>query len=93
MTPEHIQKAIHDGIAAALANQLQPAVQTAVDAAVNGKITKLAHDVAPLVTVYNSYLSWKKGAIIWVGILLAIGGFIQAVQAIWSLTTHYVVLK
>lgn len=93
MRPEDIQAAIHDGIAAALATQLPIAVKTAVDTAVNGKITKLAADVAPLVNVYNSYLSWKKGALIWVGILLAIGGFIQALQAIWSLTTHYVVLK
>jgi hypothetical protein len=64
-------------------------VSAAVNTAVNGKITKLANDVAPLVNVYNSYLSWKKGALIWVGILLALGGFIQAIQAIIGVISNY----
>lgn len=89
MTPDDIQKYIHDGIAAALAEQLQPAVKSAVDTAVNGKITKLANDVAPLVGVYNSYLSWKKGALIWIGVLLALGGFIQAIEAIYGIVSNY----
>ena len=92
MTPDEIQKCIHEGIAKGLAEQLPVAVTNAVNFAVNGKITKLANDVAPLVNVYNSYLSWKKGALIWVGILLAIGGFVQAVQAIYSLISNYLTI-
>jgi hypothetical protein len=89
MTSDEIQQCIHEGIAKGLAEQLPMAVTNAVNTAVNGKITKLANDVAPLVNVYNSYLSWKKGALIWIGILLALGGFVQAIQAIYGVVTNY----
>jgi hypothetical protein len=93
MNPEDIQKCIHDGIAKALADQLPTAVSAAVNTAVNGKIIKLTNDVAPLVKVYNSYLSWKKGALIWIGILLAIGGFIQAAQAVYGVVSNLFVIS
>jgi hypothetical protein len=96
MKPEDIQKYIHDGIESALKSQLQPAIQVAVDGAVNGKVNALTKKVdalvdqtAPITQAYGKWLSARRNAFLVVGLLIAIGSFIQSVQAVWGLVTTY----
>ncbi len=89
MTPDDIQKYIHDGVEAALKSQLAPAIQTAVDSAVNGKIKALDAKVSPMVDAYGKWLSVRRNAFVILGLLIAIGSFIQSVQAVWGLVTTY----
>jgi len=85
MTPDEIQKAIHDGIAAALGSQLQPAI----DAAVNGKVNALRTQMTPITDAFAKWASWKKGVLVLIGMFVAIGSFIQSAEAVWGAFTHY----
>jgi len=96
MTPDDIQKAIHEGIEAALKSQLLPAVQTAVDSAVNGKVNALSRKVdtlvdqtTPITQAYGKWLSARRNAFLAIGVLIAIGSFIQSVQAVWGIVSNY----
>ena len=89
MTPADIEKAIHDGIAKALQQQLPLAVQSAVDTAVNGKVKALSAQMQPITEAWNKWLSWKRVAIVGVGMFLAFGSFIQSAQAIWGVVQSH----
>jgi hypothetical protein len=96
MTPDDINKAIHEGMEAALKAQLPLAVQTAVDSAVNGKVNALRTEVAalrtevsPMTNAYGKWLSARRNAFIAIGLLIAIGSFIQSVEAVWGIVTNY----
>jgi hypothetical protein len=47
----------------------------------------------PLVDVYVNWLTWKRAVMVWVGIMLAIGGLISTVQTIWGLVAPHLVVK
>jgi hypothetical protein len=93
MTPDDIQKAIHDGIAKALAEQLPLAVATAVNASVNGKVQAMRNDLKPITDAYSNWLSWKRIALMSFGVVLAIGGFIQAAQALYGIVSNLFVIS
>lgn len=90
MKPEDIEAYIHAGVTKALAEQLPLAVNTAVSASVNGKIDALRKEIAPIIQTYNTWLSYRRAALIFIGLIMAIGGFIQSAQELWSLFTNYV---
>lgn len=56
-------------------------------------LVKQQRSVQPLVDVYNSYISWRKASIVWMGILLAIGGLISTIQTLWGLVSPHLVVK
>jgi hypothetical protein len=88
MTPEDIEKAIHDGISAALTQQLQPAI----DKAVNGKVKALSNQMTPITEAFDKWNSWKKGVIILLGMFVAVGSFIQSAETFWTAFTHYLTI-
>src|SRR3954465_4924582 len=74
------RKAIHDGIARALQDQLAGAVSAAVKTNVNGKIDGLRKDIRPLL---EAYITGSKRLIFWIGsAVIGLGAFIAAVQQI-----------
>jgi hypothetical protein len=89
MTPDDIQKYIHDGVEAALKSQLAPAIQTAVDTAVNGKIKALDAKVSPMVDAYGKWLSVRRNAFVIIGVFIAIGSVVQTVETLWTIVTNY----
>lgn len=93
MDPAQLEKAIHDGIAAALEAQLPIAVQSAVDAAVNSKVKKLSDDMQPLVNAYGKWLTGRRMVIVAFGVLIALGSIIQSGQALWEIVQHYFVIR
>jgi hypothetical protein len=93
MTPDDIEKAIHDSIAKALQSQLAPAVQTAVDAAVNGKVKALSAQMQPITEAWNKWLSWKRVAVVGVGMFIAMGSLISTAQQFWSFLSPHITVK
>ena len=93
MTPADIEKAIHDGISKALQSQLPLAVQSAVDVAVNGKVKALSAQMAPIADAYNKWLSWKRVAVVGVGMFIAIGSLISTAQELWGLLSPHVTVR
>jgi hypothetical protein len=93
MDPADIEKAIHDGIAMALESQLPVAVQTAVDSAVNGKIKALSEKMSPIADAYNKWLSWKRVAVVGIGVFLALGSFLSTATDLWGLLSAHFVVK
>jgi hypothetical protein len=92
MKPEDIQKCIHDSMEAALQSQLPRAVQTAVDPAVNGKIKALDAKVTPMVDAYQKWMSARRAVFILIGVFIAIGSFVQSVEAVWTVVSNYFTL-
>jgi beta-lactamase regulating signal transducer with metallopeptidase domain len=89
MNPEDIEKAIHDGIARALQEQLAPAVSAAVTISVNGKIDGLRRDVKPLLEAYATYTGSRR-LIFWIGgAVIGIGSFMVALQQIYQITSAH----
>ena len=93
MKPEDIEKAIHDGIAKALEQQLAPAIAAAVNTSVNGKIDGLRKAVNPLLEAYEAFTGSRR-LIFWVGgAIIGIGSFMVAVQQIYQIAFSHVVIK
>ena len=93
MTPDDIEKAIHVAVQNALACELPAAVNTAVEAAVNGKVKALATQMKPITDAYTKWLSWRRGAAIFIGAIIAIMGFVNALQEGWGFVTSHFVVK
>ena len=64
-----------------------------MDKAINGKVKALSEKVTPMVDAYSKWLSWRRGAAIAFGVVLAIGGFISTVQTLWGLLAGHLVVK
>jgi hypothetical protein len=93
MNPDDIEKAIHDGIARALQDQLAPAISSAVTISVNGKIDSLRKDVKPLLEAYATFTGSRR-LIFWVGgAIIGIGSVIAALQQIYQLAFSHIVIK
>lgn len=88
-----IEKAIHEGIAKALQDQLPLAVQSAVDVAVNGKVKALTAKISPIAEAYDKWLSWKRVAAVAVGMFIALGSLISTAQVLWSAASAHLTLK
>lgn len=90
MDPADIEKAIHEGVARALQDQLAPAISAAVTISVNGKIDGLRKDVRPLLEAYATFTGSRR-LIFWVGgTIIAIGSFIAALQQIYLITSSHI---
>jgi hypothetical protein len=93
MNAEDIEKAIHDGVAKALEQQLAPAISAAVTISVNGKIDGLRRDVRPLLEAYATFTGSRR-LIFWIGgAIIGIGSFMVAVQQIYQIAFSHVVIK
>jgi hypothetical protein len=93
MTPEDLNKAINEAVAKGLQEHLLVAVSTAVNASVNGKIDGLRKELQPITDAYKTWLSFRRMGIVTFGIFLAIGGVIQAAQAVWGIVQGHLVIK
>lgn len=93
MTPEDLDKTIHSAVAKALECQLPAAVSAAVTASVNGKIDALRKEFSPINEAWAKWLSWKRTVGVVFGIMLAIGGLISTVQALWAIVAGHLVIK
>jgi hypothetical protein len=93
MNPEELNKAINEAVAKGLQEHLPVAVSTAVTASVNGKIDGLRKEIAPIVAAYNTWLTWQRMGAIAFGVFLALGGLIQAAQAVWGIVQGHLVIK
>jgi len=93
MNPDDIQQHINDAVVAALKQHLPAAINTAVDASVNGKINSLRHDMQPLIDAYHGWLSTKRLAVTMVGLFISIGGLIAAGQAFYAFLTGHLTFK
>jgi hypothetical protein len=93
MNPDDIEKAIHDGIAKALEAQLPIAVQTAVDASVNGKIKALDAKMTPIVNAWGKWTGAKRQALTIIGIIIGIGSLMTTAETLWSFVTGHIMLR
>lgn len=93
MTPEEIRKAINEAVANGLQEHLPLAVSTAVTASVNGKIDGLRKELQPITDAYKTWLTMRRMSVVTFGIFLAIGGIIQAAQAVWGIVAGHLVIK
>jgi molybdopterin biosynthesis enzyme MoaB len=77
MTPEQ-QKAVDE------------AVEKAIKTVVNGKIDGLRKDLQPLTDAFQSWNHLKAGFIMYGTAILALGGAVQAIQALWGLISPHI---
>lgn len=54
---------------------------------------KFEKNAQPLIDVYNGWLTWKRGVMVWMGVLLAIGGLISTLQTIWGVISPHLTVK
>lgn len=59
----------------------------------NQRMAKFEKKAEPIIEVYHNWLTWKRGIVVWLGVLLAIGGVISTVQTIWALVASHIAVK
>jgi hypothetical protein len=49
----------------------------------------LSNQMTPITDAFAKWASWKKGALVLIGMFVAIGFFVQSAEAFWGAFTHY----
>lgn len=73
----------------ALSEEDKKEIADIIKATVNGKIDALSRKVEPITDIFETWSHLKAQAMFWIGGLLALGGAIQALQALWGLISPH----
>ncbi len=71
-------------------NDIMEMVSVAISKNVNGKIDALSNQVKPLTDMLSTWSHMKAQMMFWIGGIFALGGAVQAIQALWGLIAPHI---